>query len=198
MSSEGRRPTLVLVTGPGGSGKTTLAHLVAGAIGCPAVCRDEIKEGMVHATPGFRPSPADPLTQRTVTTFFAVIGLLLRSGVSLVGEAAFQNRLWHFGLDELADLAEVRVLRCDVSPALARTRMIERLATDPRRVAAHADSQALHLAPASDASGAFDHLHIPAPTLSVDTANGYRPALEDVIAFIDGPYSSMDSGTAQP
>jgi dephospho-CoA kinase len=36
---------------PAGSGKTTLAHALA-AVGCPAICRDEIKEGMVHATPG--------------------------------------------------------------------------------------------------------------------------------------------------
>jgi predicted kinase len=178
---------LVLVTGPGGSGKTTLAHLIASAIGCPAVCRDEIKEGMVHATPGFRPGPADQLTQRTVTTFFAVIGLLLRSGVSLVAEAAFQNRLWQSGLDQLADLADVRLLRCEVSPALARTRMIERLANNPRRAAAHADSHALDLAAASDASGSFDHLRIAVPTLSVDTANGYRPALEDIVAFIEAP-----------
>jgi len=44
------RPTLIVVSGPAGSGKTTLAHAIASAIGCPAICRDEIKEGMVHAT----------------------------------------------------------------------------------------------------------------------------------------------------
>jgi predicted kinase len=44
------RPTLVVVSGPG-SGKTTLAHEIARAVGCLAICRDEIKEGMVHATP---------------------------------------------------------------------------------------------------------------------------------------------------
>jgi deoxyadenosine/deoxycytidine kinase len=35
-------PTLVVVSGPLGAGKTTLAHRLAGAIGCPAICRDEI------------------------------------------------------------------------------------------------------------------------------------------------------------
>ncbi len=48
-------PALVIVSGPPGSGKTTLAHEIARAVGCPAICRDEIKEGMAHATPGFVP-----------------------------------------------------------------------------------------------------------------------------------------------
>jgi len=57
-------PTLVIISGPPGSGKTTLAHRLAAAIGCPAVCRDEIKEGLAHATPGFTAAPGDELTQR--------------------------------------------------------------------------------------------------------------------------------------
>jgi adenylate kinase family enzyme len=39
------RPVLVVVSGPRGSGKATLAHRIAEAVGCPAICRDEIKEG---------------------------------------------------------------------------------------------------------------------------------------------------------
>ena len=52
-------PTLVVVTGPAGSGKTTLAHALSAAVGCPALCRDEIKEGMVASTPDFVPATSD-------------------------------------------------------------------------------------------------------------------------------------------
>jgi predicted kinase len=49
--SVARLPVLVVVSGPMGSGKTTLARKIARSVGCPAICRDEIKEGMVHAAP---------------------------------------------------------------------------------------------------------------------------------------------------
>ena len=41
----------VVVSGPPGAGKTTLAHVIAKEISCPAICRDEVKEGMAHGQP---------------------------------------------------------------------------------------------------------------------------------------------------
>ena len=55
----------------------------ARAVGCPAICRDEIKEGMAHLTPGFVPGPGDELTRRTLPVFFGVLELLLRAEVGL-------------------------------------------------------------------------------------------------------------------
>ena len=95
------RPTLILVSGPAGSGKTTLAHQLAAAIGCPALGRDEIKEGMVLSKPGFVASHSDPLTTRTYGLFFEAMSLLLRAEVTLVAEAAFQHGLWVQGLPPL-------------------------------------------------------------------------------------------------
>ena len=54
-------PKLAVVSGPPGTGKTTLAHQLARTLGCPAVIRDEIKQGMVLSIPGYRPSRDDPV-----------------------------------------------------------------------------------------------------------------------------------------
>nr|WP_202897538.1 AAA family ATPase [Actinopolymorpha pittospori] len=181
-------PTLIVVSGPpGGYGKTTLAHEIARAVGCPAICRDEIKEGMVHATPpGFEPAPADPrtpadpLTQKTFTVFFDVLALLLGSGATLVAEAAFQGPKWRPGLERLAELAKIRIVRCIVDPATANERNARRAAQNPRRARAHPPTPG----PLRTAHP-YQPITIGAPSLSVDTTDGYNPGLADIVAFLD-------------
>src|SRR5438270_7202791 len=95
-------PTLVVVSGPAGTGKTTLAHELGRAIGCPVICRDVIKEGMVHAAARFEARPGDPITMRTLPLFFSILRLLLEGGVTVVAEAAFQDKLWRPNLEPLA------------------------------------------------------------------------------------------------
>jgi predicted kinase len=170
------RPVLVLVTGPAGSGKTTLAYALGTALGCPVVSRDAIKEGMAAAEPGFVPATSDPLTMRTYDTFFANLDLLLRSEVSTVAEAAFQHGPWTDGLARLDGRADLRVVRCRLDPAEARTRMLRRRAEQSTR-AVHADLE--HLA----AAAPFTPLTLDVPTLDVDTTDGYRPGLDDVLPF---------------
>src|SRR5579864_6319127 len=104
-------PSLIVVSGPAGSGKTRLAHELARAIGCPAICRDEIKEGMVHAEAvTFEPRPGDPLTERTLRVFFDTLRLLLDARVTVVAEAAFQDPVWRANLERLAPMARLRVV----------------------------------------------------------------------------------------
>ncbi len=181
-------PTLVVVSGPPGSGKTQLAHALAAAIGCPAICRDEIKEGMVHAEgPDFRPSVGDALTMRTFPLFFEVLRVLLANGVTVVAEAAFQDRLWREGLTPLLPLARLRLIHCTVDAGVARERMLRR-ASDPTR-AAHADAQWV-----AAGTSTFERVSLPAPSLVVDTTNGYVPDLGAIVSFVGGD-PPRDTGT---
>jgi len=181
-------PVLTVVSGPPGAGKTTLARELARTLGFPLICRDEIKQGMVHRARPDGPGDADRLNRRTLTTFFSVLETLLRSGVSVIAEAAYQDRLWRPGLEPLTGLAELRVIRCVADAAVARERLARRAETDPHR-AAHADHALLAAIDAGEYSAdSFVWISLPAPTLTVDTgsAPGYDPGLRDIAAFAAG------------
>jgi predicted kinase len=179
-------PTLVVVGGPAGAGKTTLTHLLAGAVGCPVISRDEIKEGMVHGHQGFVPGVGDELTVRTLPVFFSVLELLLRAGVTTVAEAAFQDRVWRPRLEPLRGLAQFRIVHCVVGADVALERIRRRRADDPLR-RAHVDSLALYDPTQQTGHETFDRVAIEAPAIEVDTSDGYRPGLDEILAFVSGP-----------
>jgi predicted kinase len=168
------QPLLIVVAGRPGAGKTSLAHALARAVRCPAICRDEIKEGFVN-TIGRKGQPGDIAERGVYETFFDTVTLLLNRRVTLVAEAAFQHKLWAPKLEPLREIARVRIVVCTVDPALARSRHVERGLADPARErfhhdrAMHADREGRELP-----IGEYDPPRIDVPTLTVDTSDGYR------------------------
>jgi len=178
--TELHQPTLIVVAGRPGAGKTTLAHALARAVRCPAVCRDEIKEGLVRAA-GDAGEPGADLQRHATDAFFDVLALLLGRGVTVVAEAAFQHRVWAPRLEPLRSVARVRVVLCEVAPELARARKDARGLDDPSRARFHPQGTVHDRAP-----GSYDPPRLDVPTLRVDTSDGYRPGLDTIVEFARG------------
>jgi predicted kinase len=174
-----RQPALVVVTGPAGSGKTTLAHALARELHCPAFCRDEIKEGLV-CTIGNAFETGGEIQLHATDTFFAALALLLDRKVSLVAEAAFQHEVWSWRLESLLSVARVRIVLCELDPERALDRRIARGQADPERSRLHPNEAARNR---SGETVSYDPPRLKVPTLKVDTSDGYSPNFEAVVAF---------------
>lgn len=123
-------PLLAIVTGRPGSGKTTIARELADALRCPLVSRDRLKEGALH-TIGLDHAADPDLARSIFEAFFGQIEWLLRRNISVVAEAAFQQKVWDPNLTSFRELADVRIIVCDVSIEVARQRRHERVLSDP-------------------------------------------------------------------
>jgi predicted kinase len=171
-------PRLVLVTGPAGAGKTTLAHALGTRLGWSVVIRDEIKEALVEAADG--PVDHAALNRVAYDEFSARIAALVETQTDAIAEAAFQHDRWSACIGPVLDRCEMRILRCTADPAAATARLRDRAGRH-----AHQDAQLLALVDAGvDYFGSFQHFTLDRLTLTVDATGGRGPDLDAIVAWV--------------
>lgn len=190
-ADDDRRPSLVLMLGEPGSGKTTLGTELGRALRIPFLARDDVRTGIWFTSGGWsdRPGPI-PSPDRAVDTFLAIVESMVGLGVSAVVEYLFREarpqdlerltaaahcvgvRTWCADAPDRHITRERRdrlIQRDAVLDALGHESIEDRVAESSQRMAAAA----------SEMRSDFEF-----PVLEVGTDVGYDPPLDEVVGFV--------------
>jgi len=180
-----QRPLLVLVGGPPASGKTTLARRVAGALSLPLLSRDAITEWIAEGAGTESLAETERLARGAIRVFYETGAELLRAGAGVVMEQAFQRGVAEDQVRVLIEGAGAVQITCVLPPEEAVRRYVARFERGERH-AANFDAARIKRVRSGQRQidwSRFEPLDLEIPTLRVDTADGYAPPFEDIVAF---------------
>lgn len=176
-------PTLIVVSGLMGSGKTTLATALANRLGSDLLSTDSIRRELLGASPSpaaFNEGHYAPtLRRRVYREMLRRAGMLLRQGVSLVLDGAFLKTAKRDAARELAESSDAvsLLVHCTCAPQTALERIASRAAAGGALSEARSDlynSQRL----------AEEPYERSANTIEVDTTAAVRMQEIDILAHV--------------
>ena len=184
-------PRLVLISGMPATGKSTLAALVANALGWPLFTKDRFKELLFDAggydLARFDRAQSRMIGAQSIGLLASVAKSLLDARVSVILESNFLPELAAGDLGPVLRSTKVvvRQVYCTVAPELFLARYEARIAAN-RRHPVHLDAVALPELVARVGTNRHGPIPVDAPLLTVDTTDGYAPSLAEIFAFCHG------------
>lgn len=177
-------PLLILVSGPPGSGKTTLARKLAQDLHLPLLCRDDLKESLFESL-GVRDRDwSRELGKASWHQLYTLTALQLGNRCSLIIESNFQPAHDREKLMEIKEGLSCTIVEvhCTASPDILLQRFRDR-ATSGERHPGHMDHADVPDFEHDLRSHAFAPMHL-GEVITVDTTDFLAVPYDDIRARI--------------
>jgi predicted kinase len=187
----GERPTVVLVTGAPGSGKTTLGVELSRALQIPFLARDDVRRGLFFTNGAWTDRPGRlPTAEEAVEAFLRILEATTALGVSCIVEYVVRKER-PADLERIAAAGDCVVVLTDCHDPLARVARRDRADLLVNRApvlgalgyATAEDQAAAALARMRSLAGRM-RTEFDLPALAVRTDDGYDPGLDAILAFV--------------
>jgi predicted kinase len=163
-------PPFIIISGPPGAGKTTLARDISRELGLPMLSKDMFKEAIYDHLPGVDTSDAHRLGIASVGMMYAFAREQLENGIGVVLESTFDRGKAEEDVVPLLQMARAVIVHCSAPDELILERYEER-AGDPERHEVHRDEEHVDALGHNLRSGIYEPMDIDLPTIEVDMAD---------------------------
>lgn len=174
-------PPLVIVSGPPGAGKSSLARPLAKALGLPLLEKDRVKERIADALGEHAEGISSNIGLAAVQQILATADELIRSGNGVVLESFFHKGISEADLAPLVSRSRAVLVHVSAEHELLISRF-ERRMSDPERHPIHNDSNRLGELRQYLSEGVADILDLDCPQIIIDTT--YGPVDPEEVAFM--------------
>jgi len=169
------RPTFVIVSGPQGSGKTTLARPLAKALDLPLFEKDTIKERLADCLGEGQREYSRSLGLAATLMLVDIASELLGAGQSVMVESYFHHGKAEQQLGHLTSLANSMLIHCTASRETLIERYVLRMSSQGRH-AIHEVGQSADNLRARPVNEAAEPLDLAIPRLIVSTTASFPDA----------------------
>jgi predicted kinase len=175
------RPHLVIISGPPGAGKTSLAGPLARRLGYALLEKDVIKERLADALGPSAPEHSRPLGLGAILVLYDVARELLENGQAVVIESTFYKGTAEADLRPLVELANAVMIHVTADDEMLVSRYEQRDASGERHPV-HTTPGRVDELRRNLASGATQPPDVTIPVIEIDTT--YGPLDVEEIAFM--------------